>query len=286
MRSNTEKTVTTARITILVDNDVRPGLGLEPEHGFAALLEQGPVRVLFDTGQGPALENNACRLGIDLTRLSAVVLSHGHYDHTGGLLQTAVLNGRVRVVGHPGIFSRHLKMGSADIEARKIGCPFSKELLERTGAVFDFVDGFVEILPGFWFTGFVPRVFETKADTWLVTREGGFTVPDPLPDDCSAVISTPSGYILLLGCAHSGVRNVLEHVCTKLGTERIFGIIGGTHLGMSDEWETEAAIEAFERFGVSFLAPCHCTGPGPRDRLKAHFGPRFHDAAAGAVFEF
>lgn len=274
------------RITILVDNEVSPGFDLGAEHGFAALVERGSERILFDTGQGHALEKNASALGISLTGLSLIVLSHGHYDHTGGLSVAAALNPGIRVVGHAAIFSPHVKVDEAGKKPRKIGIPDSRNGLETAGAVFSLVSDAGYIAAKVWFSGRVPRVYETRSDKRLATIVDGNIVPDPLEDDCSVVVDTASGLVLMLGCAHAGVRNILEHARASLGIDRIFAVIGGTHLGMSDKSETLAAIEAFERFDVQILAPLHCTGSVPKAVLKAHFRDRFRDAAAGTVFEF
>jgi 7,8-dihydropterin-6-yl-methyl-4-(beta-D-ribofuranosyl)aminobenzene 5'-phosphate synthase len=274
------------RVTILVDNVAQPGLNLMPEHGFSALVQQGSERILFDTGQGPALKHNPCSLGVEMSTLSAVVLSHGHYDHTGGLLHVVETNPGIRVVAHPAIFSPHLKSAPSDPMLKSIGIPYTRETLESRQAAFHLVSDVHEISPGVWFTGTVPRVFPTMADERLKTLDRQCEIADPLEDDCSLVLDTASGPVLLLGCAHAGVRNILHHVRARLGIDRVHAVIGGTHLGLSAPNETFRAIEAFEEASVQVIAPTHCTGEGPKDLLRAHFGDRYCHAEAGTVMEF
>lgn len=274
------------RISILVDNEVLPGLELIPEHGFSALVERGSDRILFDTGQGPVLKHNARALEISLNPLSAVVLSHGHYDHTGGLLQVLESNPGIRVVAHPAVFSPHLKSTSPDATFTSIGMPYAKKTLESGAATFHLVSEPEEIAGGIWFTGTVPRVFPKVADERLKTMDRNVPIADPLLDDCSLVLETAAGVVLLLGCAHAGVRNILAHVRGMLGIDRVHAVIGGTHLGLSDPEETYRAIDALEQARVQVLAPTHCTGTGPKDILKAHFRDRYYDARAGTALEF
>lgn len=274
------------RITILVDNNVQPGTGLMPEHGFSALIERPTERALFDTGQGPALVRNSLVLKTDLEGLALVALSHGHYDHTGGLLFAARLNPGLRVITHPRALQPHLAKSRDDDSYRDVGIPHSREDLEAAGVVFDFVSEFQEILNGIWFTGQVPRIVDNPLDPRLVIARGNRYVPDPTEDDASLLLQTARGPVLLLGCAHAGVRNILEHVKDKTGLEKIHAVIGGTHLGMLGEWEALAAIEAFEQFEVQIVATSHCTGEAPNRTLRNHFGKRFCRASAGTIFEF
>lgn len=274
------------RITILVDNHVPTGSLLVPEHGFSALIERGCERILFDTGQGPALVRNAVTLHQDLTGLSCVILSHGHYDHTGGLLHAVKMNPGIRVVSHPGVFSAHVKLGEGEILPHSIGIPHAMSDLEELGARFEFADDFRQISKGVWFTGHVPRVFKPPPTGALMMVRAGSTVPDAMEDDASLVLETASGPCLLLGCAHAGIRNILAHVRASLDIDCIHAVIGGTHLGPCDRAETYEAISALEDFNVQLVAPAHCTGTGPSEILREHFGARYCEACAGTSFEF
>ncbi len=274
------------KITILVDNNVTPGLGLLPEHGFSALVERGDCRILFDTGQGQAIRRNSEALGIKLSPLDAVVLSHGHYDHTGGLLHVAEMNPGVEVVAHPNALGSHLVKRETDVAPREIGIPHGREAFAATGARFRLTAELEEIFEGVWFTGSVPRKYDLKADGQLLISNPGGTTQDIIPDDASLVISTPSGHVLLFGCAHAGVRNILEHVREKLGIRTIHAVVGGTHLGFCEPGETGAAIRALKDFGVKLAAPAHCTGDAASSVIKAHFKDGYRAACAGTVLEF
>jgi 7,8-dihydropterin-6-yl-methyl-4-(beta-D-ribofuranosyl)aminobenzene 5'-phosphate synthase len=274
------------KITIVADNYAVPGHGLITEHGFSALVERGDLRLLFDTGQGKTIERNAHVLGIELSALSAVVLSHGHYDHTGGLLHVAAQCPGVRVIAHPAALASHMALGKGEIEPHEVGIPHGIETLTRAGIVFDLMSDFTEIFKGVFFTGYVPRRENSSSDSRLVKKDGESLERDPLEDDISLVIHTTSGPILLFGCAHAGVINVMEHVRAEIAIERFHAVIGGTHLGYCPPSATDNAIEAFERFGVDLVATSHCTGDTPNKVLKKHFNERFVQAKAGTVFEF
>jgi 7,8-dihydropterin-6-yl-methyl-4-(beta-D-ribofuranosyl)aminobenzene 5'-phosphate synthase len=282
MNNSTELT----RLTILVDNKVVPGKRLVPEHGLSVLIERSDRRVIFDSGQGPALMHNSVALNIDLTSLDAAVFSHGHYDHTGGLFHIAELNPGLEIILHPAAFSSRLSIRADPAASRSIGMPHSREMIASLGVNFRLITRFEEIRPGVWFTGEVPRLFGPIHDPRLFRNAGESRVPDAIEDDASLVLSTPLGPVLLLGCAHAGLKNILYHVREQLGIDRIHAMIGGTHLGPLDRAETIAAIEVLEEFKVECVAPAHCTGAGPGEMLKHHFGSRFIGGAAGMVFVF
>ncbi len=274
------------RITILVDNEIQPQLGLMAEHGFSALVERPDVRFLFDTGQGPALVNNARALGVNLTPLDFLVLSHGHYDHTGGVATVVEKNPGLRIVAHPDALQPHLARLDEDAPPRAIGMPTQRADLESLGALFDLRTEFHELVSGVWFSGEVPRVMDTQVDKRLVVYAQGKLAPDAMRDDVSLLLETPSGPVVLLGCAHAGVENIMAHLCGRRSIATVAAVLGGTHLGVFDAAATESAIRTFEKYQVRRLGTSHCTGVEPNARLKAHFGNLFCSGSAGAVFEF
>lgn len=272
------------RITILCDNSVGSLGGTLGEHGFAVLVEPSQGQpLLFDTGQGLTLLHNARRMNRDLARITTVLLSHGHYDHTGGLLPLLRESGPKEVHAHSGIFSPRYRVREGT--ALKIGIPHSRELLEEAGASFHLDNGFREIAPSIFATGHVPRVtsFET-GDVGLFLDPLG-REPDRVDDDQSLLLATDSGPVLLLGCCHAGLGNTLAHIRSLTGWNEIHAVIGGTHLGFCGERQLEQTLQALRQAGVKKIAASHCTGFPASSRLQHEFPGRFHPAGVGYTIE-
>lgn len=273
------------RITILCDNSVGPISGTLGEHGFAALIEQrGGESLLFDTGQGLTLLHNAARMKKELASVSRVAISHGHYDHTGGLMPLLQSSGRKEVFAHGGIFAARHRLKDRG-ESYPIGIPFEKSAYEEAGAEFNLSAAFREISPGIMLTGEVPRVtvFET-GDQGLYCDCAGQVV-DSTPDDQSLVIETERGLVILLGCCHAGLVNTLEHITSQSGRSDVFAVIGGTHLGFCGQEQLDKSIAALKKSGISKLAVSHCTGFAASARLYREMPQEFQVAMVGYTLE-
>lgn len=264
----------TTTLTVLVENTV-PGKadGLLAEHGFSLLLERPDRRILFDTGAGAALLHNAPRLGKDLRGVDAIVLSHGHRDHTGGLVAAlGAIGKRLPVYGHPGIFAdRFGKRANGTMQYA--GLPFKREALEGMGADFNLSPGFREIAPGIHVTGEVPRrtAYET-GDAHLFVPRGDQLERDPFQDDLSMVVEERDGLTLILGCCHSGLVNTMDHVRERLPGKPIHTVIGGTHLGFAPPDQLRQTIATLRERQIRRLGLSHCTGLPAGARLAAEFG--------------
>lgn len=274
-----------ARVTVLSENSVIKPMGLIGEHGFAALVEREDQKVLFDTGQGYALIHNARILGVDLEAIDTVVLSHGHYDHTGGLAELLKAGGRKRIFAHPGIFVSRYWEGP-DGSREPIGIPFTRAYLEGLGADFNLSKNSQVVAEGIATTGEVPMEtgFE-KGDTtlFLCDEHGGGR--DPHLDDLSLVVEGESGLLVLLGCAHAGLVNILRHVQRQYPDKPIKAVVGGTHLGFSDEEQMQGTIDAMTGMGVEKVGASHCTGLAGSARLREALGDSFFFAGVGSVLE-
>ncbi len=277
--------VRNVRITVLVEN-MAHGRHLLGEHGLSFFIEVGNHRILFDTGQGKVIRNNAEFLGIDLESIDTIVLSHGHYDHAGGFAVLPDSTSPRRIFVHPSAFetkySRHPDGSVHDVGLPE---PARKALLEKTNQLVWSRDP-IEVVENVWVTGEIPRhtAYEDVGGAFFTDR--ACTQPDPLKDDQAMAIRTPLGVVLLLGCAHSGVVNTIDHVAQLLGEGQFRAVIGGMHLIGASHERTKATLQAIEKYDVRLIGPCHCTGASATASLWHHFTDRCRECSVGTVLEF
>ncbi len=261
------------KVTILADNKVvnlRPP-GLMAEWGFSALIEAEEV-ILFDAGQSVAYGNY--RL-LGKTEISKIVLSHGHYDHTSGLLpflKDSSLRG-VKLYAHPDAFSvRYL----GDLY---IGIPFRKEVIENFVKIVEHREP-VRLTPSVWALGEIPRKWdEATLGTVIVD---GRAEKDRILDDQSLALKTDGGVALILGCCHAGLLNTVEWAEEVTGDEVKY-VVGGTHFIAYSE---EKIKEIVGKLDIEMMAPCHCTGLKNEFLLSNLLGNRFTMVGSGSELTF
>jgi len=276
------------RITIICENTVTIKCGIG-EHGFAAFLETERGNYLFDTGRGDGLIGNLLAFDKDPLSIQKIILSQGHPDHTGGLAAILELLGEIEICAHPDIFTNRFKITKADGKEKKqfIGIKFQRAYLEGLGAKFSFDRNFHELTTDIYLTGEVPRRTPFEAgDARMFAEVDGRIVPDPFADDQSIVIRSEKGLVLLLGCAHSGAINVIEYAREKTGVDKIFAVLGGTHLDFASAAQMDATIAALHKYGIERIGVSHCTGLRAGSRLYAEFGDRFFFGQVGESLEF
>jgi 7,8-dihydropterin-6-yl-methyl-4-(beta-D-ribofuranosyl)aminobenzene 5'-phosphate synthase len=274
----------------------RTGATLRAEHGFSCLvtITKGgrTTRVLFDTGISPdGLVENMRRLELSARDIDIIVLSHGHWDHTTGMHGLVGELGRpnVPVLIHPEFWSRRRVAvpGREPIELPST----SKGALE--GAGFEIVE---QRQPSFLLdgsllvTGEVDRTteFEHGFPIHQAHREGGWQ-PDPLILDDQALVANVSGrgIVVLTGCGHSGIVNILRYVRKLTGGERLHAVIGGFHLsGPLFEKVIPPTCEALEELSPDYIVPAHCTGWRAQQAIAARFPEAFIQNSVGTRFEF
>ena len=276
----------TTRLTILCENSAGVPFRVIGEHGFACFVETPDGNYLFDTGQGYGIVQNDLALNKDLHSIRAIMISHGHYDHTGGLPAVLQLRGKVDVYGHPDIFAK--RVWSSGDQSRFVGIPYRRVYLESLGANFQLGIGLVKVGPGVLLTGEIPRrnSFETGDDTMsAILPNGGMIHPDPLKDDLSLIVDSPAGLVLVLGCAHAGMINIIEYALEQTGRDHIHAIIGGTHLGFSSDEQFAETLKVIDHYQIERIGVSHCTGLPRAAMLHAKLGERFFFGNVGTTLE-
>ncbi len=278
-------------VTTLVENTAGVP-SLYGEWGQSLLVEADGLRILFDTGPSRHILDNAEKLGIDLSTIDKIVISHGHYDHTGGLESVLVLikgSGNrpegIEVIAHPDIFQEkyfHLK----GLVTRDIGMPCARAELEALGARFNLSRDPVRLSENIMTTGEVQiSVDYEQIDANLHVKDAEDYIPDLLADDLSMVIKTEKGLIILLGCGHRGLINTILHAQKITGVNQIYAVIGGTHLVSASKIQMDETIKALKNFKISKLGVSHCTGLKPGAILANEFSESFFFNSAGTKTE-
>ena len=266
-------------ITVLCENTAR-GAGILGEHGLAFWIETGTHRVLFDTGQGMALGPNAARLGIDLATADAIVLSHGHFDHVGGLEAALAAAPGAKLYLHPRATERKYS------GARCISLPFVEtEAFRLAGRRVVATRAPSEVVPGVWMTGEIPRTNDFEDTGGPFFLDAALAQPDPLLDDQALYLPTTQGAIVIFGCAHSGAINTLRHIASLTGNARVRLLLGGLHLESASPRRLEETVRALRVCRPQKMGFCHCTGLHAIRRLWDEFPDACLQAHAGLRLE-
>jgi 7,8-dihydropterin-6-yl-methyl-4-(beta-D-ribofuranosyl)aminobenzene 5'-phosphate synthase len=252
------------RLSVLVDNNTLTDRYFLGEPGLSFLLEADGARILFDAGYSDAFLRNAAKMGQDLLHLDWIALSHGHLDHSWGLIPLAALftealiegqNRRVPVLAaHPAAMAPRTNPAAGPIgsllDKPRIEEHFPVELSAEPRRLTDSV----------WLLGEVPRLLDFEQfQTKEVRRTPDGEVLDHVPDDTGLAVETSRGLVVVSGCAHAGICNTVEHARAVTGVSRVRGVIGGMHLLDAPAPRLLATADHLEALDLELLAPCHCT---------------------------
>lgn len=251
------------RITTLIENSVAEGLDLQIEHGLSFFIELGGQRrlnMLFDTGQSDKFMGNARALNIDLKKTDFVAISHGHYDHSGGFRDFRQRFGNnFRLFLGEGFFNP--KYAGDQGQYRFLGNNFDQDYLREKEIKTTFVeDELLQIAPGVHLMRNFPpgNDFELPNPRFQVFKDSSFEL-DLFADEIVLILETSQGLVVLLGCSHPGVVNILETIRSRLN-KRLHGVIGGSHLMEADQQRLQKTFEYFRSLNLSMLSLSHCTG--------------------------
>lgn len=268
--------------SVLVDDDVHLP-GCLPEKGLSLLLECDGLKVLFDSGRGRALRHNAEVMGVDLGSLTHVVLSHGHYDHVGGIGSLPVYPDPIPLIACPDVFNErgyflpllprryNLYRLSGDLDPQQLA---TRGLLPHCSAEP------VWLSERLVFLGSILRREQAKPSLLGYMVRGGRVEKDLISDDSALVYKSEQGLIVFIGCGHSGVENIVQWAKEVCGDERVHAVIGGLHLKFSGPRRAVALGTYLQGEAVEKLFACHCTG-----KRKAGL-PRQHQIGAGFEYRF
>jgi len=228
--------------------------------------------------------HNAQLIGIALSTIDRIVLSHGHADHTGGLREGLKIKGDVEVIAHPDIWAaKYVQRNKEGVQYN--GIPFLREELESRGARFKLVREPVHITKQVMTTGEIPMIsgYEEIEDN-LFVKKAGMLHPDPLADDLALIIDADFGLVVILGCAHRGIINTVRHAQNLTGKELVYAVIGGTHLFKASEERLDKTIADLREMKIQRLGVSHCTGFRASARLAQEFEDIFFMNNAGTQF--
>ncbi|NLO21479.1 MAG: MBL fold metallo-hydrolase [Syntrophomonadaceae bacterium] len=273
-------------IKVLVENTT-PRSPLLGEYGFSAQVLVDGHNILFDTGSHAALFSNSRALGVDLSQVQDLFISHGHYDHTGAVLPFLQQYGGRNIYAHSGIFAHRLVNlpGGKQVD---IGCRFTRDEAIKMGAQVIPIDSFSEIYSGIYLTGEIPRLteYEDVGGNFVYEKDGKL-YQDSLPDDIALVIDHPEGLIILSGCSHSGMINTLDYCLKQTGRTRVLAYMGGTHLMTASPLRLEKTIEALKIYEIQKIIVGHCTGFYAAAELYNQLGgQRVFKMDVGSSFSF
>ncbi|RLI05553.1 MBL fold metallo-hydrolase [Candidatus Bathyarchaeota archaeon] len=277
------------KVTVVVENSTSiRNPELLGKHGLCLFLEvedeTGETTILMDTGPSPEVVlHNVNKLGLNLKKVNVVFLSHGHYDHTGGLIEVLkVIDRRTPIVVHPNVFSPKYTS-----KLRFVGLPFKLSEIENVGGRLILAKNPVKITENILTTGEIERKVEFEETKGFVTVENGIFKEDILMDDQALIVKVEGkGLIIFSGCAHAGIINTIKHAQKITGIEKVYGVLGGFHLENAPKERLDATIRELVKLKPKVVGPCHCTGLKAINQIANTLSEAFILFQTGDVVEF
>lgn len=272
------------RITTLIEDKPMANSNLYNEHGLSLYIEYGEAKILFDAGLSGNFIKNAENLKVDLTNLKYVILSHGHYDHSGGFEKLVdKFKTPYKLVVGKGFFNRKYKF-TEEGTYKYIGNSFDEEFVNKNNIPIQYIEEDIFYITEdiMIFSNFKrDNDFEQISKKFQIKQDERY-VFDDFSDEIVLAVKLDKGLIVILGCSHVGIVNILETIIERTGIP-IYGIVGGTHLIESDELRLNSTINFLKEKNIQLLAMCHCTGEKALEVVKERFKKNFLNNNAGSV---
>jgi 7,8-dihydropterin-6-yl-methyl-4-(beta-D-ribofuranosyl)aminobenzene 5'-phosphate synthase len=276
------------KLTVLVDNNTLIDRYFFAEPGIALFIEQGGKRILLDVGYSDIFIKNAQKMNIDLRTLDYVVLSHGHMDHTWGLdpLVRLYIESQVEGIPHkkPTVVAHPLVFVSKMFDGMEIGSLFSRDKLSKNFPIKLSKDP-IWLTERILFLGEIERTndFETKKPIGSIMKPDG-EEPDYLYDDTALAYKSSKGLVIITGCSHSGICNIIEQAKKLCKEERVIDIVGGLHLLDPPEEQLQGTLEYLKKLNPEKMHACHCTDLNSKIALSAVVDLK--EVGVGLVLEY
>ncbi len=273
----------TVQITTLIENRAGEHHGLQHEHGLSFFIEKDGSSILFDTGQSEKFIKNAEQLKVDLCSLDHVVLSHGHYDHSGGFRSLVELTDSFTLTTGKGFFNE--KYGCKDNSCEYLGNNFNEEFLKDKGITYRYVSQqCTEIVSGVYVITSFPRIHaDESVNPRFKVRKDGTLLPDHFDDEVLLAIDTDPGLVVLLGCSHPGMKNMLDWAVKQIGRP-LYGVLGGTHLVEADEQGLKLSLDYLKNTELKVIGISHCSGESAIENLSSSEERYFQNHTGSTLF--
>lgn len=284
------------KITTLAENNNGENTDLEKEFGFSVIIERGDDKILFDTAKAGQFLKNAEKLDIDLSDCDAMVLSHAHYDHCGGVMDYYNAYGgdnktlfvkdsffeNADAKYYHDTVGQKFDFSDGTIGYFPIGIDFSAADLEEKGVTVEYMEGdSIQVADGITVYGnFTPRMDEKM--TYM--DEDGKYVIDDFDEEVAIAVESSKGLVIISGCSHNGIVNIVNNVEAKTG-KKVYAVIGGFHLLDATEEQIQETIDVFKTLGVERIGLSHCTGAKATEMFREQLGDRTFVNVTGSVVE-